>query len=94
MKLVGQNSGAEATISNLRLVTDQNGSIRGCFFIPDSSVAKNPKFETGTKTFRLTDSSVNSRVGGSVNTSAETNFFAQGEIDNLQEDVIGVRNAK
>ena len=79
MKLVGQNSGAEATISNVRLVTDENGSIRGCFFIPDSSVAKNPRFETGTKTFRLTDSSVNSKVGGSVNTSAETNFFAQGE---------------
>ena len=94
MKLVGQNSGAEATISNVRLVTDENGSIRGCFFIPDSSVAKNPRFETGTKTFRLTDSSVNSTVGGSVNTSAETNFFAQGELDNLQEDVIGVRNAK
>ena len=94
MKLVGQNSGAEATISNVRLVTDENGSIRGCFFIPDSSVAKNPRFETGTKTFRLTDSSVNSTVGGSVNTSAETNFFAQGDLDNLQEDVRGVRKAK
>ncbi len=94
MKLVGQTSGAEATVSNLRLVTDENGSIRGCFFIPDSTVVKNPKFETGTKTFRLTDSEANSRIGGAVNTSAETNFFAQGELDNLQEDVIGVRNAR
>ena len=94
MKLVGQTSGAEATVSNLRLVTDENGSVRGCFFIPDPSVVKNPKFETGTKTFRLTDSSSNSRVGGSVNTSSQGNFFAQGEIENLQEDVIGIRNAK
>lgn len=94
MKLVGQTSGAEATISNVRLVTDENGSVRGCLFIPDSSVTKNPKFETGTKTFRLTDSSTNSLIGGTVNTSAQSNFFAQGELENLQEDTISIRNAK
>ena len=38
MKLVGQTSGAEATVSNLRLVTDENGSVRGCFFIPDPAL--------------------------------------------------------
>ena len=76
------------------IMDGSNGSIRGCFFIPDSTVVKNPKFETGTKTFRLTDSDSNSRIGGSVNTSSESNFFAQGELENLQEDVIGIRNAK
>ena len=94
MKLVGQTSGAEATISNVRLVTDENGSVRGCLFIPDSSVTKNPKFETGTKTFRLTDSPTNSLIGGTVNTSAQSNFFAQGELENLQEDTISIRNAR
>jgi hypothetical protein len=93
MKLTGLTSGAQATISGLRLVTDENGSVRGCLFIPDSSVVKNPKFETGTKTFRLTDSPTNSSTGGFVNTSAERNFFAQGELENLQQDEIHIRNA-
>ena len=93
MKLTGLTSGAQATISGLRLVTDENGSVRGCLFIPDSSIVKNPKFETGTKTFRLTDSPTNSSTGGFVSTSAERNFFAQGELENLQQDEIHIRNA-
>ena len=47
MKLVTQSSGAEA-INKFRLVTDENGSIRGCF-IPDSSVVKILNLETELK---------------------------------------------
>ena len=92
--LTGRTSGAQARITNIRLVSDENGSLRGCFFIPDPNVTLNPKFQTGNKTFKLTDSITNSNVGGAVNSSAESNFFASGELDNLQEDVISIRNAR
>ena len=36
MRLVGETSGAEGSVVNdLRLVTDEKGSLQGSFFIPD-----------------------------------------------------------
>ena len=35
MKLVGQTSGAEATITNVRLISDTLGFMKCCFEIPD-----------------------------------------------------------
>jgi hypothetical protein len=93
-RLVGQTSGAEARITNVRLVTDASGSLRGCLFIPDTRIPTNPKFETGTKTFKLTDSVTNSTVGGQTNSSAEASWFASGQLDNLQEDIVSIRNAR
>ena len=51
--LVGQTSGAQATVSNVRLVADNVGTVIGSFHIPNPNVATNPSFETGTKTFKL-----------------------------------------
>ena len=55
MILVGQTSGAQATVSNLRLVTDLGSNLIGSFYIPNPNIAGNPRFETGTKTFSLVD---------------------------------------
>ena len=91
MKLKGQTSGAEATVSNVRLVSDAIGNLKGSFFLPDPNIDSNPRWETGTKTLRLTTSSVNSTVGGVVTGSAESNFYAQGELQTVQENVLSIK---
>ncbi len=91
MKLVGQTSGAEATITNVRLITDTLGFLKGCFEIPDPNIDANPRFETGTKTLRLTTSPVNSTVSGTVTGSAEANFKSLGELDTVQEQVLSIK---
>jgi len=95
-KLVGSISGAEATLSDIKLLTDSSGTLIGCLHVtPGIANILNgygPKFETGTKLFRLTSSSVNSQVAGSYVTSAEEKFFAEGKINTVQENIISVRN--
>ena len=91
MKLVGQTSGAEATITDVRLISDTLGNLVGCFEIPDPNIDANPRFETGTKTLRLTTSPVNSTVAGTVTGSAEANFKSLGELDTVQEQVLSIK---
>ena len=91
MKLVGQTSGAQATISNVRLITDTLGNMKSCFNIPDPNNAANPRFETGTKTLRLTTSPTNSTVAGTVTGSAEANFHAKGELETVQEQILSIK---
>ena len=50
MVLTGRESGAQATITNVRLLSDLSSTLIGSFFIPDPKNANYPKFETGTKT--------------------------------------------
>jgi len=94
MKLKGQTSGAQATVSNSRFVSDSLGFVMGCFYIPNPNTQANPRWETGTKTFRLTTSSTNSVVGGTVTGSAESNFYAQGELQTVQENVLSLKIPK
>ena len=94
MILRGQSSGAVATVSNLRLVTDNIGTVIGSYLVPDGNIAGNPSFETGRTVFRLTNSSTNTRIGGVVTTSAEEIFYSQGDIDNTQEVTLSLRNAR
>tara|TARA_B100001250_G_scaffold96842_1_gene81098 strand:- start:1244 stop:8341 length:7098 start_codon:yes stop_codon:yes gene_type:complete len=47
MRLVGENSGAEADVSNIRLVSDNLGAIQGSYYIPGN------EFQNGTNTARL-----------------------------------------
>ena len=94
MKLVGKTSGAEATVTDLRLITDEKGSLLGSFYIPDASNNPTaPTFETGPKTFRLTSSPVNSQSPVDNPSTAETIFRSEGNLDTFQEDVLSVRNA-
>ena len=94
MILRGQSSGAVATVSSVRLVTDNIGTVIGSYMVPDGNVAGNPVFETGRTVFRLTNSSINTRIGGVVTTSAEEIFYSQGDIDNTQEVTLSLRNAR
>lgn len=91
MKLRGQTSQAEATITDIKLVTDQIGVVIGSFFIPDGNVDANPRFECGAKVFRVTGSSTNSQIFGTYTTSAEEQFFAEGKVNTVQENVIVTR---
>ena len=91
MKLVGQTSGAQATITNVRLITDTLGNMKSCFHIPNPNNAANPRFETGTKTLRLTTSPTNSTVAGTVTGSAEANFHAKGELETVQEQILNIK---
>ena len=94
MILRGQTSGAVATVSNVRLIADRVGTLIGNFLVPDGNVPGNPQFETGRNVFRLTTSSINSRIGGVVTSSAEEIFFSQGDTDNTQEVTLSLRNAR
>jgi len=93
MVLRGQTSGAEAVVRNIRLFTDQVGTVIGSFFIPNPNVPTNPTFETGTKSFRLTNSDINSQIDGVTSTSGEANYYAQGILNTIQETIVSVRSA-
>ena len=93
MILRGEN-GAEATVTNVRLVSDNVGTMIGSFFVPDSSNVSNPLFETGRNVFRLTSSPINSTIRGTTTTSGEEIFYSQGDIDNTQEVTLSLRNAR
>ena len=94
MVLRGVNSGAEAVVTDVRLVTDRVGTLIGSFRVPSSADPEAPVFETGNNTFRLTSSETNSFVEGLVTTSAEDNFYSQGDSDNTQEVTLSLRNAR
>jgi len=92
LKLVGQTSNAQASVSNLRLKTDNVGGVIGSFFIPNPNDIANPKFETGKKSFRLTSNKFNSQVEGNVTTDAVKGFEATGNLETLQATIISVKN--
>ena len=92
--LVGESSGARAKVKERRLITDASGFVKGSFFIPDPSVKTNPKFKTGTRLFRLSDTSNDSTVQGESESSAQTEYAATGILQTTQETIISVRNAK
>ena len=91
MILVGETSGAMATISNVRLVADIASNLLGSFWIPDPNMTSSPRFETGDKTLRFINSEVNDQ--DSATTIAEEGFSSTGILETVQEDIISVRNA-
>jgi len=93
MKLIGQTSNANATVTNLRLITDSSGTFIGSLFIPDPSIPSTPAFQTGTKTLLLTTSSTNSTIVGISESSAETNFISAGTLDNVEDSTLRLKNA-
>lgn len=94
MQLRGKTSGAIATITNVRLVSDVAGTLIGSLFIPDSTLPSTPSFETGSKTFTLTTSAQNSNISsGTGDSSAEATYTASGTINNVEETTLRIRNA-
>lgn len=93
MVLRGTRSGALATITNVRLVTDISSTLIGSFYIPNgNNNVTHPRFETGTKTFTLVDDIDNNQ--DSSTTFAEESFTSSGTLENIQENIISVRNAR
>ena len=84
-------SGAEATVTDVRLISDTVGQLTCCFDVPNPNLDANPRFETGTKTLRLTTSNTNSKLAGTVTGSAEANFKSLGELDTVQEQVLSIK---
>ena len=92
MVLKGNTSGAEAVITDVRLISDFSASVFGSFFIPDPNIPVNSRFETGKREFRLTDSQTND-IDSSTTVGSDV-FEATGTLETVQENILSVRNAK
>ena len=92
IKLVGQTSNAQATVSDVRLRSDSTGSLIGSFFIPNPNNTSSPKFESGKKVFRLTSNKLNSQIPGNVTTDATQVFESTGTLETVQSTIISVKN--
>ena len=92
MVLRGRTSGALATVTNVRLVSDLSATLIGSYFIPDGNNINHPRFECGTKTFTLTNDIDNNQ--DDATTIAEEAFSATGTLETVQENIISVRNAR
>ena len=68
------------------LTTDATGKLVGSFIIPSNEALK---FKTGTREFKLTDSSDN--VDNDSTTLAKENFFAQGILEVYQKTIINTK---
>ena len=51
MRLKGKTSGAEAIITNVRLITDFTSTVQGSFYIPNPNLNTSPVFQTGERDF-------------------------------------------
>ena len=71
---------SDITSATNALITDANGTIEGEFYIPNTEVLR---FRTGTRTFRLCDSSTANAV--EITTSTERNYTASGLLETRQE---------
>ena len=93
--LKGERSGATARVTSVRLINDSTSTLIGSFFIPPGDKGRvrtyYPRFEAGTKTFKLIDNPKNSTNLSS--TVAEEGFESAGTLETLQESIISVRNA-
>ena len=95
MVLLGETSGAQATVTNIRLVSDTFGDIGGSIFFrnPLSSPLPPLRFTTGTKTFKLTSSSSNATPlpGSLLISSGETTYTTSGIVDTYRQTRVVVR---
>jgi len=74
------------------ILTDSNGAVSGTFAIPDPKVNANPRWRTGQRVFRLTSSSTND-LTSAPETAANTEYFATGTIETVQNTIISTRTA-
>jgi hypothetical protein len=98
MKIIGKSSGAVATISNIRLVSDNNGRLIGSLFIPDHTVPGNPKWLNGENTFKVVGSTVsNNNINNitslteNTDSSAEIEFVSSGESNITEINIVTTR---
>ncbi len=92
MILKGESSGAEATITDLRLISDIGADLGGSFYIPNPNNIDYPRFEVGTKVFTLVNDEDNNQ--DDATTIAEEAYTAKGTLETVQENIVSVRNAR
>ena len=92
MTLVGANSGATATVTDVRLVTDTFGDLIGTFFIRDPNTNPPPtvRIKAGDRTFRVTTSQSDAeQLPGSISIShGEGRYSASGIVETFREDTV------
>ena len=93
MVLTGESSGAQATITRIRLISDVTGFLGGAFNIPNPNTTGLPRFTTGTKQFKLTSDSQND-INQTATSTAVDDFTSQGILETVQETIVAVRNAR
>ena len=92
MRLIGRSSGAQATITNVRLISDLSATLIGSLYIPNPNSNIHPRFEAGTKVLNFTNDNLNNQDLAS--TIAEEIFSSSGTLETVQENIISVRNAR
>ena len=92
MVLVGSTSGAQAVITNVKLITDLSATLIGSLYIPNPNSNIHPRFESGSKTLTFLNNSFNDQ--NLATTSAEEKFSSSGIIETVQDNIISVRNAR
>ena len=91
MELRGESSGATATVTQRRLISDLGANLIGSYYIPNPNSGNHPRFETGTKTFTLIDNTTNNQ--DTADTYGEDTYTAEGTLETVQESIISTRNA-
>ena len=95
MTILGKTSGAEATVSDVRLINDNWGDLEGSFFFRDPNTNPAPplRWTTGQKTFKLTSSSTNSKPlpGSLLISRGETSYWTSGIVDTYRQTRVIVR---
>ena len=91
MILSGKTSGAEAEVTNVRLISDTSSALIGSLFIPDPNNGDNPKFDTGTNVFTLTNDPDNDQ--NAATTIGEQAYTTSGIIETVQDQILSIRNA-
>ncbi len=93
--LIGKSSAAQAKVKTIRLVTDAFGDLGGALFLRDPLTTPAPvvRFQTGTKSFKLTSSSSNDTgtTGSLFISSAETTYSSSGIVDTFGQTTVVIR---
>ena len=95
--LVGESSGAQATVTSIDLISDRWGDLQGAFFFRNAQAMPTPPklFFAGTKTFRLTANTTGEFVpiGSTAHASDATGTYtATGTVITQDTATVGVRN--
>ncbi len=96
-KIVGESSGAVATVSSIDLFSDNWGDLLGAFFFRNAQATPKPPtlFATGTKTFRVTAAPEGTiPIPGSTDHSSDASgtFTGTGTIQTQIQSNVQVRN--
>jgi hypothetical protein len=100
MRLIGKSSGAVARISNIRLISDNQGRLIGSLFVPDPNVPGNPQWINGENTFTVIDTETLDQIqlqefisNARINQSSAESEFASSAISNVTEtNILTTRN--